>query len=174
LDAENDPIMTVREFANLDILSKKSGPRDEDRPAKEHLARNWGTIEKLADTLSGGKYSADKAKKLAPKPQAQGLIIVDQARARVADIPVPFVRISMNGRVVIADEMSGLQLHFLGQLKRQNGSVQFVIATAQNGFISPVDPDIYEKIADLADRTVNRDYPEEVLVQDIERRLEIV
>ena len=47
----------------MDIISKKSGPRAEDQQAKQHLQRNWGTIEKLADTLSGGKYSADKARK---------------------------------------------------------------------------------------------------------------
>ena len=53
----------------MDIISKKRGPRAEDQQAKQHLQRNWGTIEKLADTLSGGKYSADKAKKAAAPPR---------------------------------------------------------------------------------------------------------
>ena len=53
----------------MDIFSKRSGPRAEDVQARQHLQRNWGTIEKLADTLSGGKYSADKAKRAAPPPQ---------------------------------------------------------------------------------------------------------
>ena len=157
----------------MDIISKKSGPRAEDQQAKQHLQRNWGTIEKLADTLSGGKYSADKARKAAAPPQAQGLIIVDQARPRLADDPVPYLRISTNGRVVIADNSSGIQMHFLGQLKRVNGEVRFVLATKENGFFTPLDPDLHEKIADLADVTVNRSYSEDDLAQDIKMRLQI-
>jgi hypothetical protein len=157
----------------LDIISKKSGPRAEDQQAKQHLQRNWGTIEKLADTLSGGKYSADKARKAAAPPQAKGLIIVDQARPRLADIPVPYLRISTNGRVVIADNNSAIQMHFLGQLKRINGEVRFVIATKENGFFTPLDPDLCEKIADLANVPVNRSYSEDDLAQDIKTRLQI-
>jgi hypothetical protein len=163
----------IEECACLDIHSKKSGPRAEDQQAKQHLARNWGTIEKLADTISGGKYSADKAKRAAPPPQAQGLIIVDQARARLPDVPIPFLRISTNGRVVLADTSSGVQLHFLGQLKRINGVMQFVIATSANGFLSPLDPAMHDKIADLANCTVNRDYSEDDLARDIKTRLQI-
>ncbi len=157
----------------MDIISKKSGPRAEDQQAKQHLQRNWGTIEKLADTLSGGKYSADKARKAAAPPKAQGLIIVDQARPRLADDPVPYLRISTNGRVVIADNSSGIQMHFLGQLKRINGEVRFVIATKENGFFTPLDPDLCEKIADLANVQVNRSYSEDDLAQDIKTRLQI-
>ena len=160
-------------FHPLDIHSKKSGPRAEDQQAKQHLSRNWGTIEKLADTLSGGKYSADKAKRAAPGPQAQGLIIVDQARARLPDVPVPYLRISTNGRVVLADNSSGIQLHFLGQLKRSDGAVRFVIATAENGFISPLDPDLAAKITDLAGVVVNRAYSEDDLATDLRTRLEV-
>ena len=86
----------------MDMKSRLSSDRPEDRRAQEHVRRNWGTIEKLADTLSGGKYSANKAKKNAPPPQPDGLIIHDLARPRVADDPVPYLRISANGRVVLA------------------------------------------------------------------------
>ncbi len=157
----------------MDIHSRQSGPRAEDRQAKDHIQRNWGTIEKLADTLSGGKYSADKAKKAAPPPQAQGLIIIDQARPRLPDVPVPYLRISMNGRVVLADTSSGLQLHFLGQIKRLNGQMQFTIATAENGFIAPLEAELHDKIADLADRIINRAYGEDELAADLKRRLQI-
>jgi hypothetical protein len=168
-----DIIANVRECACLDIISRKSGPRPEDQRAKQHLQRNWGTIEKLANTLSGGKYSADKAKKVAAPPQASGLIIVDQARPRLADDPVPYLRISTNGRVVLADESSGIQLHFLGQLKRMNGEVRFIIATKENGFFTPLDADITDKIADLANLLVNRSYSEDDLAEDIKTRLQI-
>ena len=157
----------------LDIHSKFSSDRPEDKQAQAHIKRNWGTIEKLADTLSGGKYSADKAKKAAPPPQAQGLIIVDQAGPRAPDVPEPYLRISMNGRVVLADAGTGVQLHFLGQIKRVDGARTFVIATAANGFISPLDPAVCDKIADLAGRTVDQSYPEDRLATDIKTRLDI-
>ncbi|MGQ0563928.1 MAG: hypothetical protein ACT4OK_02515 [Gemmobacter sp.] len=158
----------------MDIISKKSGPRAEDAQAKQHIQRNWGTIEKLADTLSGGKYSANKARKAAPPPTPDGLIIHGQARPRKADVPVPYLRISPNGRVVVADTSSGVQLHFLGQLKRIDGAVRFVLATKENGFISPLADDVHDKIADLANLTVNRSYSEEDLARDLKDRLQIV
>lgn len=157
----------------MDIFSKKTGPRAEDVQARQHLQRNWGTIEKLADTLSGGKYSADKARRAAPPPQPEGLIIVDQARPRVADDPEPYLRISTNGRVVVADANSGVQVHFLGQLKRVDGAVRFLIASAENGFFSPLALELQTKIGDLAGRAINRDYPEEELARDIKQRLGI-
>jgi len=157
----------------VDIISKRSGPRPEDERARRHLQRNWGTIERLADTFSGGKYSADKARKAAPLPQAQGLIIVDQARPRLPDQPVPYLRISPHGRVVIADSSSGLQLHFLGQLKRVDGEIRFVIATQENGFLSPLDPGVVDLIADLANRAINRAYSEDDLAADLKRSLKI-
>ena len=155
----------------MDIISKQSGPRREDEQAKRHIQKNWGTIEKLADVLSGGSYSANKVQK--EKPQAQGLIIVDQARPALPDVPIPYLRISVNGRVVLADTSSGLQLHFLGQLKRVAGKVTFILATKENGFITPLDPTIHDGIADLADRTLDRSYTEDDLAQDIRARLKI-
>lgn len=159
--------------ASLDIHSKRSGPRAEDEQARRHLQRNWGTIEKLADTLSGGKYSADRARRAAPPPQPAGLIIVDHARPRAADDPVPYLRISANGRVVIADTQSGVQLHFLGQLKRIDGALRFVIATAENGFFTPLQPEMLALIGDLAGQVVNRDYKDEDLARDLKSRLGI-
>jgi hypothetical protein len=157
----------------LDIISRKSGPRAEDQQAKQHLQRNWGTIEKLADTLSGGKYSADKARKAAPKPQASGKIFIDQSRPSKPDVAKPYLRISANGRVVLADSGSGLQLYFLGQLKRMNGAVVFVLATAENGFLSPLAPEIHDKIADLSNVEITRAYSEDHLSEEIKTRLQI-
>ena len=157
----------------MDIFSKKSGPRAEDEQARRHLQRNWGTIEKLADTLSGGKYSADKARRAAPPPQPEGLIIVDQAGPRISDEPEPYLRISANGRVVIADTHSGVQMHFLGHLKRIDGAVRFLIATAENGFFTPLQPETQALIDDLAGRVINRDYTEDDLARDLKTRLGI-
>lgn len=157
----------------MDIISKKSGPRREDEQAKRHINQNWGTIEKLADQISGGRYSADKARKAAPPPQASGKIIIDQAARPSPGDAKPYLRISVNGRVIVADQNTGRQLDFLGQLKRVGGVMRFVIATKENGFFSPLDDDTYDLIGDLADTAINRDYSEKDLEQELQRRLNI-
>lgn len=157
----------------MDIISKKSGPRREDLQAKHHINQNWGTIEKLADQISGGRYSADKAKKTAPPPQSSGKIIIDQAARATPDVAKPYLRVSVNGRVVVADLNSGRQLNFLGQLKRVSGVMHFVIATKENGFFSPIDDETFDLISDLADKVINRDFSEKDLERELQTRLEI-
>ncbi len=159
----------------MDIISKRSGPREEDKRAKAHVQQNWGTIEKLADQISGGSYSANKARVSAKKdqPQAKGLIFVDQAARPSVDVPDPYLRISPNGRVVLVDKNSGIQLHFLGALKRQSGVVRFHIATKENGFITALDSDIEALILDLADKPLDRSYTEDHLFRDLQGRLSL-
>lgn len=157
----------------MDIISKKSGPRREDEQAKRHINQNWGTIEKLADQISGGRYSADKAKKAAPPPQASGKIIIDQAVRPAPDVVKPYLRVSVNGRVVVADVNSGRQLNFLGQLKRAGGVMRFVIATKENGFFSPIDSETYDLISDLSDKPINRSFSEKDLEKELQTRLNI-
>jgi len=158
----------------LDIISRKSGPRREDEQAKRYIAQNWGTIEKLADQISGGRYTADKARKNAPPPQASGKIIIDQAARASSQVSKPYLRISVNGRVLIADQNSGRQLTLLGQLKRVSGVVRFMIATRENGFFTPLDDDTYALISDLADTAVNRTFTEKDLEKVLQTRLNII
>jgi hypothetical protein len=155
----------------MDIISRKSGPRREDEQAKRHIGQNWGTIEKLADQISGGRYSADKARKAAPPPQASGKIIIDQAARAAPETASPYLRISVNGRVVVADHISGRQLDFLGQIKRIGGVKRFVIATKENGFFSPLDDETYALISDLADTAVNQSFSEDDLERELQARL---
>lgn len=157
----------------MDIISKKSGPRREDVQAKRHINQNWGTIEKIADQISGGQYSADKTKKKATPPQVSGKIIIDQAVRSAPEVAKPYLRVSVNGRVIVADENTGKQLNFLGQLKRMNGAVRFIIATKDNGFFSPVDDETYDLISDLADQVINRGFSEKDLEQELKTRLKI-
>ncbi|MBL4767566.1 MAG: hypothetical protein JKY94_07600 [Rhodobacteraceae bacterium] len=157
----------------MDIISKQTGPRREDVQAKQHISRNWGTIEKLADQISNGRYSADKAKKAAPPPQASGKVIIDQAAPAAPDVIKPYLRISVNGRVIVADVNSGRQLNFLGQLKRVGGIIRFVIATKENGFFSPVDDETYDMISDLGGKIVNRSFSEKDLELELKARLNI-
>lgn len=155
----------------MDIISKRSGPRDEDKHARERLRHNWGTIEKLADQISGGSYSANKARAAAGAtpagPQASGRVFVDQSPRRTADAVAPYLRISTNGRVVLADSNSGRQLHFLGELKRRNGAVRFVMATAANGYVTPLDSGLQDSIGALADAVLGHEYSEDDLFRDL-------
>jgi hypothetical protein len=159
----------------MDIISKRSGPREEDKRGKAHVQKNWGTIEKLADQISGGGYSSNKARIKAKNegPKASGLIFVDQAARPRVDVAEPYLRISLNGRVVLVDKNSGIQLHFLGQIKRQNGVVRFQIATKANGYIAPLDPDLEALIVNLANKPLDRSYTEADLSRDIKTCLSV-
>ena len=83
----------------------------------------------------------------------------------------PYLRISVNGRVVVADLNSGRQLNFLGQLKRSGGVMRFVIATSENGFFSPIDEETFALISDLADTPINRTFSEKDLERELQTRL---
>jgi hypothetical protein len=133
----------------MDIISKRSGPRREDERARRMIAENRGTIERLADQISNGAYSSQKAAKKAAPPQASGLIMSDLAAPRRSENPKPYVRISPNRRVVVVDETTSRQMHHLGDLRRIDGRMVFVLATAANGFFSPLDADLSGALASL-------------------------
>jgi hypothetical protein len=153
------------------IISKRDGPRREDVKAKRVIQQNWGTIEKLADQISGGSYSASKVKR--PAPQPEGLIISVPTSKRTADDPDPHVRISNNGRVVVMDLNSGLQLHFLGQIYRRDNRNVFVLATGKNGFISPLEEELYEQLHDLEGTAITTEFSEDDLLEELKKRLDL-
>lgn len=136
----------------VDIISKKSGPRREDVVAKRLINENRSTITKLADQLSGGKYSARHQRPVAPQPD--GFILHDMGTTTVAETEFePYVRITMNGRVVLVDGGSNKQLHHLGELRDGPAGTEFVLATRDNGFFSPLDDAVSEKLTEL-DRAI--------------------
>ncbi len=131
----------------VDIVSKRSGPRPEDERARRLIEANRPTIEKLADRLTNGGWSASRRPKTEPQPQ--GLVIHTARASTRVDEPRPFVRVAVNGRVSVVDTDTGRQLHHLGDLRRRDGQESFRLATRENGFFSPVDPEIAEALADL-------------------------
>ena len=137
--------------------------------ARELIERNRATITKLADHLSMGAYSASKQP--APEPQAQGLIIHVLDRSRPDDAPVPYVRISPNDRVVLADQASGRQLEFLGQIRKQDGRRRFVLATKANGFFAELTGEMAAKLVPLDGKELSRDDGEAALAAEIGRLL---
>ncbi len=98
---------------------------------------------------SNGAYSARKATATAAPPQASGLIVSDLAPPRQSDVPKPYVRISPNRRVVVVDDTTSRQMHHLGDLRRVDGRMVFVLATSENGFFSPLDDQLSEALASL-------------------------
>ena len=143
----------------------------QSRPAeaRQLIERNRATITKLADHLSMGAYSASKQP--VPEPQAQGLIIHVLDRSRSADPPSPYVRISPNDRVVLADQASGKQLEFLGQIRRQDGGRRFALAIKANGFFAELAGETASKLAPLDGKELSPAYGEEALAAEIGRLL---
>jgi len=158
----------------VDIISKRDGPRREDIAARRHLGNNWGTIEKLADQISGGAYSASRKPQAAQQaPAAATRTVHAVSSARVSAEPRPYIRISANDRVVVVDYETGRQMHFLGEIRRINGAPQFVLATSANHFFAPLEEDVAVHIADLDGVRLGEGLDEEQLARAIGERLDI-
>jgi hypothetical protein len=154
----------------VDVISRGSGPHREDEQAKRLIAANRPTIERLADQLSNGAYSARKAAKPRP-PEASGLVIHTARAAAIVDPPKPFVRVAVNGRVSIVDANTGRQLHHLGDLRRRDRRERFVLATRENGFFSPVETGLAAALAELDGHVMEGAGSERALVASIGARL---
>ena len=127
-----------------------SGPRREDVAARRVIESNWGTIERIADQISDGGYSARRRAAATPsEPQPSGKLICDMGAPRRSPEPEPYVRISPNRRVVAADAETGRQLHHLGAIRRVGGTWRFLVATKANGFFAPVEAAIAERLLAL-------------------------
>ena len=83
----------------------------------------------------------------------------------------PYVRVSLNGRVVIADLASGRQIHFVGELRGKGQSRYFTLATRENGIFEPLDEGIYKVLADLEGVGIPDEVSEGRLEQIISGRL---
>ena len=83
----------------------------------------------------------------------------------------PYVRISPNNRVVVVDEETGRQMHFVGELRRVEGRRRFALATRENRFFSPVEGGIAAALTDLDGREVAGTMAERALADEIAARL---
>lgn len=160
----------------MDIFSKRDGPRPEDAKARRLLQENSGTIRQLADTISNGGFTRmqqDQARrKQEPKPE--GLIIHDLKAPSKSDAPKPYVKVSLNNRVVLADLSNGRQLHMLGEIRGNSVSRRFVLATKANGFFSPLDDEIEQSVADLDGAEISAAFSEAELADQLSVRLGLV
>lgn len=151
------------------IISKRDGPHREQVAAKDFIQKNRSKIDAVANHLTGGRWQQLRNPKPPPEPQPSGkLWSTPSAPPNEAE---PYVRISLNGRVVIADLASGRQLHFIGELKGKGLSRCLALATRENGIFEPMDEDMYKVLADLEGASVSGEADEERLEQIIAGRL---
>jgi hypothetical protein len=151
------------------IISKRDGPHREEVAAKDFIQKNRAKIDALANHLTAGRWQELRNPVPPPQPQPSGkLWSTPPARPREAE---PYVRISLNGRVVIADLASGRQLHFVGELRGKGQSRYFALATRENGIFEPLDDGLCNVLADLEGVSVPDDASEQKLEQIIADRL---
>jgi hypothetical protein len=149
----------------------RDSTRREDVAARQLIERHRGTIERLADHLSNGAYSASRRPRAEPQPD--GLMIHVLGGSAAPDPPRPYVRISANDRVVLADAASGRQLAFLGEIRRVGGVRRFVVATKANGFFAALDAELAARLESLDGAALGRDRVEADLATEISDRLNL-
>ena len=120
------------------IISKGDGPGRRESDARKIVEQNRPKIESLVRSLTGGP----------PGGGTQSPTPVPTAAARKSffrrfsaslpgsrDEPKPYVRISLNNRVIVADENSARQLLFLGELRGPAALRRFLLATRPKWFL---------------------------------------
>ena len=157
----------------VDIISKRNGPRPEDERARKLIEANRPVIDGLADRLTNGAWSARNRARPDRKPEPQGLVIHTARATTQTEPPRPFARIAVNGRVSLVDANTARQLHHLGDIRRRDGRESFRLATRENGFFSPVEPEIAEALADLDGCEIDGRDAERALIEAIGTRLRI-
>jgi len=145
------------------IISKRNGPYREQVAAEDFVQKNRTKIDALANHLTGGRWQELRNPTPPPQPQPSGKLWYTPKGRRIE--AEPYVRISLNGRVVVADLASGRQLHFVGELRGKGQSRYFALATRENGIFEPLDEGMYKMLADLEGVSV----PDEASEQRLER-----
>lgn len=159
----------------MDIFSKRDGPRPEDVKARKLIKENSGTIRQLADTISNGgftKMKQDEARRQ-QQPKPEGLIIHDLKAPSKSDFPEPYVKVSLNNRVLLVDRSNGRQLQLLGHIRGSSFARRFMLATKENGYFSPVDDEIRAAIGALDNVELSQDMSEADLVNRLTELLRL-
>lgn len=159
----------------MDIFSKRDGPRPEDVKARKLIKENSGTIRQLADTISNGgftKMKQDEARRR-QQPKPEGLIIHDLKAPLKSDVPEPYVKVSLNNRVLLVDRSNGRQLQLLGHIRGSSFARRFTLATKENGYFSPVDDEIRAAIGALDNVELSQDMSEADLVNRLTELLRL-
>jgi len=160
----------------MDIISKRDGPRPEDVRAKRLISENAGKIRRLADQISNGGFSKmrqDQARRK-EEPKPEGLLIYSMAGPGTAVEPDPYIRVSLNGRVVLVDRISGKQIQLLGEIRTRFRSRTFVLATEENGFLSPVSAELRHTLGHFENGELDPAWTDQEIAQKFEAALGLV
>ncbi|SFD19971.1 hypothetical protein [Tropicimonas isoalkanivorans] len=154
----------------MDIFSKRDGPREEDTQAKRLISQNAPVIRKLADQISNGGFTKMRQEQARRReePSPKGLIFHDMKSKAPSDTPAPYVRVSVNNRVVLTDGNNGRQLQMLGEVRGNFMRRSFALATKENGFLSPIDEETKAAIAHLEDVEITSEFSEKDLASALE------
>ncbi len=156
----------------IDIISKSDGPRKEDVQAQKLIKENQHVIRGLADGLTQGQYSASRAaQNTSPAPEFKSSTHLVNIPESTAKPPKPYLRISMNGRVVIVDQETNQQLHYVGEIRNQQGGEVFLLASKKNGFFSQADEELLAHLDEFDQSKLSSDYTEEMLKRDLGKKL---
>lgn len=157
----------------MDIFSKREGPRAEDVKAKRIISDNMPVIRRLADQISNGGFTQmrqDQARRK-QEPQPEGKLIFDMKARLQNEVPEPYIKISLNNRIVLADRKSARQIQLVGEIRGSVMSKKLVLATKENGFISPLDNEVLDAIGHLDGVEINRDFSADDLASTLEKLL---
>lgn len=159
----------------MDIFSKKDGPRAEDVKAKRMISENLPTIRKLADQFSDGGFTRMRQQQAQRKqePKPEGKLIFDMKVRLNSEVQEPYIKVSINNRVVLADKKSARQIQLIGEIRGNFMSKKLVLATQENGFISPLDKEMHEAIGHLDGIEITRDYSADDLAATLEQLLRL-
>ncbi len=155
------------------IITKKDGPRKEDVAAKQMIKQNWGTIDRLANQISGGRWQDIKQARAAKTSVAEydRRSFIGYASMERAAPARPYIRISLNNRVVVVDEDTNRQLLFLGDIRYRPQGRVFCLATRANGFFDPAPDEVLEALAGLDGAVLSEDEVDEPFKQELAARL---
>jgi hypothetical protein len=152
----------------VEIISKSDGPRREDAAAKQFIRENAGTIARIAQQLGAGQQRS--------MPNSSTLAESQTARRRPAEPrreeeKRPYVKVSLNGRVIAVDFNNGRQLHYFGEIRGQGQMRRFLLATSENKFFAPLDDDLHTLLRELDGAAMPDEMAEAKLIEEIGARL---
>ena len=148
------------------IISKQDGPSRKEAELKHTLKENRATIEGMAGALKRGPMAHLAPQPTVQAPAASGTTVFYRKTSSEGEAK-PYVRVSMNGRVVLVDYETGNQLHHLGDVRGKGATARFALATKANGFFAPVDGEVAAALAALDGRPIPSRDAEETFKTDV-------
>ncbi|MDE4909603.1 MULTISPECIES: hypothetical protein [unclassified Methylobacterium] len=136
---------------------------------KRILTENRGTIDQIKRAITGGGART----RIIETPSPEVTRAYGTRRSAAEKSVTPYIRLSPNGRVVVADFESGRQLHHVGDLRGPRQALRFVLATKENGYFAPLDAAVAERLAALDGTVVTDANTEDGLKREIAARLGI-